>query len=416
MPTRSPAVLSTAAVLHAIATAVMYRPNVAIPTDTVIQRAKTLMATAQHPGPFSNDRDFRGFRAMLDAEQMSANDVLVRDALDAAATAGHVDVMRSLVGEGEALTPAGVDRAFEIRPLFDRRTLTTEWLDQHITKDEYTRLVRHIANRARHSRDESEIREFVHDYVANIGGRDGLRARLVSGDIPAPSTIRAWVWKQTLTTFRNEGTDALTRTVKNARTERDLRGATPMDAFSAPVDGTSTAVYAIEGDEGVGSFATSAASPSSALLDVMDVSPSPEDILAHKEHLARGMARLDAAVRSYKPGAAVRYSRVLSHLAAGLSPNEIAEAENVSRNRGATLLAEVRTAGKQMVTMDRTRGAIVEYLVSEPMSTVSDLTSDLAHAPEDIQAAINELLSEGHLTVSRGSFRVTDLGRNSIDA
>jgi hypothetical protein len=277
--------------------------------------------------------------------------------------------------------------------------------------------VKHVARKTRHSRDESEVREFVHDYVASVGFRDALRDRILSGNEPTPGSIRAWVWKQALSTFRNEGTDAQTRTVKNARTERDLRNETPDEAFQCAVDGPTAAVYeAPEGsdDEG-GSFASSRAASGAALLDVVDPSPMFDDVLEHQAALARGMARFEDAVRSYKPNAADRYVRVLGHLAQGLNPSEVAAVEHVSPARAATLIAEVRAAGRHRANIDRVRIAVIRYVMDEPMSTLSDLVGDLDEERVEVASAVSELLSEGLITSRRGgSFEVTRLGISCV--
>ncbi|NBR00879.1 MAG: hypothetical protein EBT79_06370 [Actinobacteria bacterium] len=400
------------AVVHAIATATRYRTGV-VDIDRIRQDVVPLVRTIR-PGSLFDDPSLSAVRHDIVGVMRAIPMPDVDTVLSELANSNHIDPVEYLFNNTVLLTANGVSRAVEVRPMFTNRNLTTEWFDQFLTPNQYNNLVKHIAAKTRHSRDESEVREFVHDYVTNTSGRDGLRDRIIAGDDPSPACIRAWVWKQALSTFRNEGTDAQTRTVKGSKTERDLREGTPVEV-SCAVDGPTTVVYALEGgsDNDPGMFATSSASHGHALLDVVDAAPSHEDVLAHQRALDQGMARLDAAVRAYKPGAADRYSRVLGHLARGLSPSEVAQAEDVSPARAATLIAEVRTAGRIRASRDRVRGDIIRYLETEPMSTLADLADDLSVDDACIRDAVTELVTEGVISWRRGgSLHVT---RDTLD-
>lgn len=381
-----------AAVLHALATATRYRAGTTVPTDTVTRRAVDLTTTP------TGIPDLDGLVRDVTAD-------VVRSTVVDLALGGLVGLCDLLNG-GATLTEAGVGEALAVRAAFESRNLTVEWLDQFLTSDRYDQLVRHVAYKAKHSRDEGEVREFVHEYIARIGARDGLRDRLIAGDDPSPGSIRAWVWKQTLSTFRDEGVDAQTRTVKGARTDRDLKGDTPRDAFAVSGDGPTTVVYQDTDDD------APAATP---LVDVVDATPSFEDILLHREAMEQGMARLEDAVRCSKPAAADRYARVLGHLARGLTPAEVAAEEGVSHARAATLIAEVRAAGRHRAKIDRVRVAVIRYVDAEPMSTVSDLVSDLDVDASYVRDAVSELLADGFLNFGRnGSLAVTGLGSSTL--
>jgi len=185
--------------------------------------------------------------------------------------------------------------------------------------------------------------------------------------------------------------------VKGARTERDLRGETPADAYHVPGHGIGVVVHEATDDE---------ATASTAVVDVVDVSPGVEDLVAHREAMVRGMSRLDAAVRAAKPGAADRYARVLGHMAGGMSPAEVAVTEGVSPARAATLIAEVRAAGRARARVDRVRVEVIRYVAEEPMSTLSDL-ADVGADAADINTAVRELVDEGILRRRGRSFYVT---------
>lgn len=402
--TRSPVgSYSVCAVVHAIATAARYQADRPVELDRVAVAAHGSM-TRLRPGTFLDDVRFHGLRQAIAAIVARTPVPDVPAALDVLAADGVIDAVGHYFDGTIALTPAGVERALELRPQFTAQNLTTEWFDRFLTRDEYDRLVRHVASKTKHSRDESEIRGFVHGYVLSMSKNDGLRGRILADNDPTPSSIRAWVWKHVLSTFRNEGTDAQTRTVKGSRTEREVRGmGPPPDAYASPGVDT-TVVYALEGGgEGdPGTFATSSASQGHALLDVVDASPTAEELLAHRDAMARGMARFEAAVRADKPGAAARYVRVLGHMARGLSPAEVAAVEGVSPARGATLVAEVRQAGRHRATKDRVRHDVVRYLESEPMSTLAELVDEISADRATVRDAVTELVTEGIVVWRKG--------------
>lgn len=379
-----------AAVIHALATATRYRTGTTVQTNDLRLDARLLPRTGY---------------TEFDRVVSDATDDVVRSTVVDLALDGLVDLYVLLDGNA-TLTKAGVSEAISVRPTFESRNLTVEWLDRFLTRDQYDRLVRHVAYKAKHSRDNSEIREFVHEYIARVSARDGLRDRIVLGDDPSPSAIRSWVWKQTLSTFRDEGTDAQTRTVKGARTDRDLKGDTPRDAFAVSGDGPTTVVYQSTDDE------STAGTP---LVDVVDVTPSFTDVFLHREALNHGMARLEEAVRCAKPAAADRYARVLGLLAKGLTPAEVAAEEGVSHARAATLIAEVRAAGRRRAKIDRVRVAVIRYVDAEPMSTMSDLMAELDVDAPSVRDAVSELLADGFLHFGRnGSLAVTDLGSSTL--
>ena len=412
MKTPTVCAVQRAAVLHVLGTATRYRVGAEVPTDQLRQGALSLLARANRR---MVDIHLRGFTTFVAEVQDSIDQSVLDDVMLNLACEGATNMASHMMGS-QSLTSSGVQESLDVRPMFDPRNVTVEWLDQFMTAKQYDKLVRHIGRKIRHSRDDSEIRELVHDYIALVGSRDGLRNRILAGDDPSPSNIQSWVWRQVLSTFRNEGTDAQTRTVKGAKTERDLRNETPEEAFLAAVDGPSAAVY--ESDAGTGheggSFTSTSAAPSMALLDVVDTAPYIEDVIAHQAAMASGMARLEQAVRAYKPNAANRYARVLGHLAKGLSPSEVADAEHVSHARAATLIAEVRMAGRVRANIDRARVAVIRYVMDEPMSTLTDIFGDVGGNPSDLSSAVSELLSEGLLAGRNGgSFEVTKLGVSS---
>jgi len=397
------------AVVHAIATATRYRADQSADPEQVASSAHRLTRSLR-PGGLLDDPSLQGFRREVAAAVSATPTPDVPSLVESLVDAGLVDAVGHYFYRSLSLTPEGVAHALEVRPLFAPQNLTVEWFDRFLTREQYDRLVRHVASKTKHSRDDSEVRGFVHGYVLSMGKNDGLRARILADNDPTPGSIRAWVWKHALSTFRNEGTDAQTRTVKGSRTEREVRGEAPLDVFAAP-EAASTVVYAVEGggEDDAGTFASSSASSGHALLDVIDTDPTPEDVLAHSEALRRGMERFEAAVRADKPGAADRYARVLGHLARGMSPAEVAQAEGVSPARAATLIAEVRESGRRRADLDRVRGEVVRYLDSEPMSTVADMVDDLTVDVTRIRTAVSELLSEGVLVWRKGgSLRVAD--------
>lgn len=396
-----PCAATRATVLLALAQATRWKTGPTVSQERIIE---FLPRDSFEGGPY-----LQSFTALVNEAQAEWYRDIVPNALLELALEGLAD-MNAHVSGAAAITGKGLVAAKPLRP---PRNVTVSWFDRYLTPERYDELVRHLARKTRHSRDESEIREFVHEYIVNTGERDGLRDRIMAGDDPSPGSIRAWVWKQALSIFRNEGTDAQTRTLKNARTERDLRNETPDEAYQVAVDGPTAVVYeAPEGSEHEGgSYASANASSGAALLDVVDFAPRFDEVLEHQAALARGMARLEAAVRSYKPNAADRYARVLGHLASGMKPADVATAEKVSDARAATLIAEVRAAGRLRANLDRVRDSVLSYLKEEPMSTLTDLVGELGDAQGNVPLVVSELLSEGLIITRRGgSLEVTRLG------
>jgi hypothetical protein len=399
-----PSAALRAAVLAALSTVVRGKANHRVPIEKVasaVQLPQELASDAQDSPELDTF-----LIAVGDAQALWLHE-LVPDVLLYLALDGLVDMSAHIAGTS-ALTLAGVRAVAAAKP----RNVTVAWFDRFMTPAQYAELVRYIGGKTRHSRDGSEIRGFVHDYIANVCARDGLRERILSGNEPSASCIRSWVWKQALSTFRNEGTDAQTRTVKGARTERDLRGETPQGAFQAPGSGVAVVVYEVS-DQAVHGGLTGGAQ-NCALVDIVDNAQWADEFCAHQEALSRGMARLEQAVRSYKPGAPDRYARVLGHLARGCSPAEVAREEKVAPARAATLIAEVRAAGRERARIDQVRAGVLRYIQEEPMSTLSDL-ADLGAKTSDLSSAVSELIHEGMLHRRRGgSLELTQLGFSSM--
>ena len=93
-------------------------------------------------------------------------------------------------------------------------------------------------------------------------------------------------------------------------------------------------------------------------------------------------------------------------MASGMSPAEVAVTEGVSPARAATLIAEVRAAGRVRARVDRVRVAVVRYVANEPMSTMADL-ADVGADAVDVGTAVRELVDEGVLRRRGASFYVT---------
>lgn len=396
---------SVKALIHTLGLEAFYRDGVIIDRKAIDTRFPNVFRQGKDVDPFSGMM-FGALGRELAAIQQTIPVPPLPPLLDEICARDLIDSARYMFFDEIVLTKAGVNAALEVRSTFQGKNITTEWFDRFLTPDQYNRIVRHVANKTRHSRDDSEIREFVHEYIANTSARDGLRDRILSGNDPSPACVRSWVWRQVLSLFRNEGTDAQTRTVKGAKNERDLRG--EPSPVRAAVNVPGAVLYASEGgaDGDPGVFATGDAIGGCALVDVMDTAPTPEERLAHQQAVERGMARLEASVRAYKPAAADRYVRILGYLAEGMSSEQVAVAEKVTPARAATLLAEVRAAGRHRAHLDRVRVGVVKFLMDEPMATVGDMSPaelNVKNCTEThIRDAVTELVAEGVIVWRRG--------------
>jgi len=178
-------------VLHVIGSTAMYRSGNMVDPDRVRVGVRGLLSREYRR---MEDPDTRSFDRLVAAVQLNCDlSQLCGDVFHLAAD-GLVDLVGAACGEW-SLTSAGVSAALSARSRYDPRNVTMEWMDRFMTPEQYRKLVGYITHKVKHSRDDAEIRCLVHEYVALVGRRDGLRDRILAGDDPSPASIRSWVWR-----------------------------------------------------------------------------------------------------------------------------------------------------------------------------------------------------------------------------
>lgn len=386
--------------VHVVAVGCWYNRNNSVPLEAALQKAKKLLV--QHSQG--------GLSPML---RFAFADLLPENTDDSDTDEWALitaEMSGLLVRSDSKLMLDDVGYAWRVRPLFEKRNLTNVWLDAYLTPRSYSDLHKYLTSRTRHSRDKDEISELAHEFIRRLIATDGLRERLVAGRVPSPSEVRSWAWRRALSIFRDEGIDAQTRMVKNARTDRDLANNTPAAAFQSDPESKS-GIYEIAGSDG-GMLTSSGSHMGNALVDVVDVAPTPAEATEHRDFANRRMALLEAAVRQHRPNASDRFARVLAHMAAGKTVAEIAALEGVSACRATRMTSDVRAAGAALSTKQAVERKILEYVRAEPMSTIDDLLADVHDDAPLVQGLVDSMIAGGSLRLRRQSLiyvRDTDL-------
>ena len=289
---------------------------------------------------------------------------------------------------GWTLTPEGVAESVAVRDLCSPVNVTACWVERVIDKAYLGKLVSHLQYNCARSAAFNELSDLVHGYLLSLINRNGLQARLARGCHPSPSNIRTWCYKSALSRFRDEGRDALTRSFKGARTEKDLRLAVDEDVTLRSLPADTRAIFLSPEDEG-GSAFVSGAPHAHPLLDV--VGGNFEDEILHRMTAQRGIALAEAAVRREKAGAPDRFARLLTMVLSDTGFREIGLAEGVSRNRAASLVADLRAAVQQAISHSNEAAKVLECIREEPCSTLEDIHAALT---EQAQAAWEKEVSD----------------------
>jgi hypothetical protein len=361
------------ALVHAVAVLSWYQPT-PIKTERAIHHAKSWIKKARMG---SVPASFRGFLSEVSDSEEDDFETAIIEAM----FAGVLDV------DGDTLTLIDQGHALEVRPQFDSRNLTAQWVDEFFTAARYKDLNKFLGARIVHSRDQDEVMELGHEFIRRLINADSLRKRLLAGSTPLPSEIKSWAWRRVLTIFRDEGTDAQTRTIKNSRTDRDLQNNTPAEAFKVDPNAQFNVVYE-DGEN-----------DTRVMSDVVEVSPQAR--IEHTLYARQQVERIRATIAKTGPAQRARYERMLGYLQEGMGVAEIAAAEGVSRNRAAILLADLRKTCQR--AEDQTEGAAVllDYLQNEPFATLSDLRSVVDEAevvlPRLVAAGAVERRGESYL-------------------
>jgi hypothetical protein len=280
-----------------------------------------------------------------------------------------------------SLTLAGIAASVEARDWCSTQNVTAFWVDRVINKDYFQRIVSHLQYACARSAHFNELHDLVNSYLLNLINRNGLRKRLSEGNHPSPSNIRSWCYKAALSQFRDEGRDALTRSFKGARTEKDLRVEASDDIPTRSIPSETQVVFLGVDDDGREDVHVSGSTSNHPLLDV--VGGNLEDEILHRLHAQRGLALTEAAIRREKAGAPERFVRLHRMVQEDQSFTSIGISEGVSRNRAAALVADLRAAVQRATVVSSYAVRALAYLREEPCSTLEDIHEGLLEKARD---------------------------------
>jgi hypothetical protein len=225
-----------------------------------------------------------------------------------------------------ALTETGVEAARPLcqlkKPKRPEGNVTAQWFAQHLTpqrgQNKSPLMSQMEAALRRHlpiSYRADLIEDHINTYIMRAIRRDAFAKHLQEGKLTYGKVVSYCV-NSGRTDARNMGTDPLCRELYGARTERERRGDVVLVDEQANLHGM--------GRDGT-------------FVDEESlVAPNPE------VEFEDVWARIQTLVHERMPKAGDRYTHILAMRARGLSLDEIAQAEGVSRNRAAAMLAGVR--------------------------------------------------------------------------
>ena len=333
-------------------------------------------------------------------------------------------------GNKWALTEAGVAVATKIRPHFivpevaeanpDTRNVTCLWLEAELAKGLYDHLLRVVScnTSTAREREAGEVMDHVNHYFATAIRRDAYRTRIEAGDPPRWGQITEWCLRATWSTFKKRARMPLFREGRGARTEKERENGTiRTDALIA-----SEHEVVIQSREEVGS-------PNLVVNEVL-VDTEAHHREMHRIDFDRGMSKIEEAFRVHKPGNHDRISRIWKLYAEGHTVEEIGQLEGVSRNRAASLLADVRKALRDAEQTATNAAIVLEYIAENPWSATADVVADVPGV--DVPLILKRLVELGRLeakdfvqTIKSGSTRkrktvtgytVTDRGHAYVRA
>lgn len=246
-----------------------------------------------------------------------------------------------------SLTKKTIAEAVDLRSSFEGTSVTHAWVTATVIPSYLERLYSNLKSRCLKSVIFGEIKDLVHNWLARILRKDGLRTRLARGQSPPPSSIKAWVYNAALSHFRDGGRDALTRGLKGCRTEKDLvlanEGVSSIhhDTVDRSIPSSVQGVFLSTGEDGKTNSVLSHGSENAPLLDTSGGDLSDEII--HYMTARQGLARIESFLQDNKSESAARLQRVFRQLVDDdCNLREIAQAEGVSRTRAAAIVSNIR--------------------------------------------------------------------------
>lgn len=426
-----------APILHALGDRTLYRTTAFAPADQFVPDAVHLAIRGDVPPQLfefereldrAESRRSAGRRALYqwadDLDRITVERVIRRGVGDETLADLYEDGLVTTRGGEWTLTLAGVAEAIDVRHLYSTRNVTTEWLTRTLTPGLLASIERHLEMRCRRSAHFNEISELPSNYFCALMARDGLKKRLRLGRHPSPTDLRQWAHRAALSQFRDEGRDALTRSFKGARTERDLRSEADFeDVISQSMPSETQAVFLVQDDEGQAGPVVTGGALSVPLIDA--IGGNLEDEMVHLLSQQRGFTLLERAIRREKKGAPERFARLLHYIRDEMSFRAIGEAEGVSRNRAASLVADWREAARRAFARSDLAFRVLAYVRENPYSTVEDMEEPIDESADATGGGIGEeipielldaLVASGRLRrEGNGCYTVTPRGIAVLD-
>jgi len=220
------------------------------------------------------------------------------------------------------------------------KNYTSEWLSTHLRptgRSGESKLMRAMKAAVRSkcpiSAQSDKVEDHIQEFLLKLVRRDGLRKKILAGDKITYSHLASYAVRSAWTDARNAGTEPVEREMYGARTERERRewGDTPLPELPQ----TKPDSRLIWGGEEDGN---------SAIVGVVDAANPPDVLFQQRKDFEVMWSRIETVMRSQKPQAWERYSGILRMKYQGLSTDDIAEKENVSTHRAASLIQEAKSA------------------------------------------------------------------------
>lgn len=305
--------------------------------------------------------------------------------------------------KGWCLKPSSLPIIVQDYTQWSDRNVTTAWLTRTLTPEVLETVRYHVGQRCTKSMVFDEVVDLVDNYFAKLMFRDGLSKYLSEGKYPSVSQIKLWAYRASLTQFRDEGRDALTRSFKGARTERDLAD-NPVKVLDEAQ--THQAVYLAQTEDGMDMMVGTGSADS--LVDIVDaLSMSPEE----SYHQMGVLETLRRAIRKKKSRNPARYERLFDAMVSDTSSAALAAAEGISVNRASTLKNEIKDSMLEIVEDGRRIRRILHGIQEEPYTTWEEVETDIPGS----DWCIRRLITNGLLESIGDSLLITRKGSSILE-
>jgi len=205
---------------------------------------------------------------------------------------------------------------------------TSRWLEEHlaggVTSELYLKMYSYMAKRLPVSACSGQIDDHIQTFLLRFINRNGLRKILQKGDMVPYSKVCSWAVNSGRSDARDYGSEPVCRTLYHARTERERLDADADDVVDPNVG--LGGPHILDSDKNI----------------VTPINMMPDYDMNENLDFKSLWTKIEAIVHKEKPGAWERYAGILAMKTRGFTTHEIAEAEGVSRNRAAGMLAEAR--------------------------------------------------------------------------